>query len=311
MGRNLALDRAKLAMALMVVAVHGRFLNEISPELSWQLVNGLFRIAVPGFLLINGHFFHDALAAGRAGRWMGRVLRLYLCWFGLYLALWQVLPDSAPAQLLPALLLGPEHLWYLPGSLCGAALLWALRARPRWMAGLAILAWALGVALEYAGDFGLLQGVLAADAAHRNGLLLGFPMMALGYLLRRAKPAVPGAVALAAGLAGLLVMQLEAALMPLHDGYAASVDNFIGAPLAVAGLFLALARLPGTGPRGAQLSRLATGVYLSHLGIMEALRLTALHSTPLTLLTALLALTAAAGLVALDRRLGPARGWLL
>ena len=57
MERNVSLDILKLSMAFMVVAAHARFLSEISPLGEYLTVNGLFRIILPVFLIINGFFF--------------------------------------------------------------------------------------------------------------------------------------------------------------------------------------------------------------------------------------------------------------
>lgn len=58
--RNGALDVLKIAMAFIVVGMHAGFLTDISPIAAYLTANGLFRIAVPVFLLINGYFFIGA-----------------------------------------------------------------------------------------------------------------------------------------------------------------------------------------------------------------------------------------------------------
>ena len=53
MQRNSTLDILKFIMAIMVVGLHARFLFETS-SLGYHLtVQGIFRLAVPIFLLIN------------------------------------------------------------------------------------------------------------------------------------------------------------------------------------------------------------------------------------------------------------------
>ena len=59
MGRNLSIDVLKIILAIFVVFLHMNFLKETYPLMSFLLVNGIFRIAVPVFLVITGfYFFH-------------------------------------------------------------------------------------------------------------------------------------------------------------------------------------------------------------------------------------------------------------
>lgn len=53
MERNVALDLLKLTMAAMVVGLHAGFLNDFSSLGYYITVNGIFRIAVPVFFVIN------------------------------------------------------------------------------------------------------------------------------------------------------------------------------------------------------------------------------------------------------------------
>jgi len=57
MGRNLTIDVLKIVLAFFVVFLQIHFLKNSYPEVSYLLVNGLFRIAVPVFLLITGFYF--------------------------------------------------------------------------------------------------------------------------------------------------------------------------------------------------------------------------------------------------------------
>ena len=59
--RNVSLDLLKVAMAFAVVALHAGFLEEHSDFGNYITTQGLFRIAVPVFLLVNGFFFSAVL----------------------------------------------------------------------------------------------------------------------------------------------------------------------------------------------------------------------------------------------------------
>lgn len=72
--RNVSLDLLKLLMAIMVVALHANFLQEYSLLGSYLLVNGLFRVAVPIFLIINGFYFFNVLIQGAQ---QGEIVNIY------------------------------------------------------------------------------------------------------------------------------------------------------------------------------------------------------------------------------------------
>ena len=55
--RNLSLDILKIIMAFFVVFLHMHLFKEVYPSLSYVLVNGLFRLGVPTFLIISGYYF--------------------------------------------------------------------------------------------------------------------------------------------------------------------------------------------------------------------------------------------------------------
>ena len=57
--RNLSLDYLKVFLAVCVVFLHGGWLYDINELVGYLHVNGLFRIAVPLFFIINGYYFYN------------------------------------------------------------------------------------------------------------------------------------------------------------------------------------------------------------------------------------------------------------
>ena len=57
MQRNISIDLLKLALAVCVVFLHTHIFYDYSSLLEHSLVQGLFRIAVPVFLVITGYYF--------------------------------------------------------------------------------------------------------------------------------------------------------------------------------------------------------------------------------------------------------------
>ncbi|WP_373312790.1 hypothetical protein [Deefgea tanakiae] len=72
----------------MVVGIHTVFLKDISLEASYLTQDGLFRIAVPIFLIINGFYFYSAISNNNSALWIKRLFHIYLFWMILYAYFW-------------------------------------------------------------------------------------------------------------------------------------------------------------------------------------------------------------------------------
>ena len=180
--RSSAIDPLRLMLAVAVLALHTG-LPDAAPALVRQgLVNGLYRLAVPVFALISGFFFLGAVRHGRAGAYLSRIVMLYALWMMLYL------PRYAPAiedarHAVQQVLVGYFHLWFLPGMILAAALIWALSrlgAGGRVIALVAGLAAAAGLGMQFLVLSGRIQ--IPLDY-YRNGAFVIFPFFAVGYLL--------------------------------------------------------------------------------------------------------------------------------
>ncbi len=89
MGRNLTIDVLKIVLAFFVVFLHMNFLKETLPTLSYVFVNGLFRIAVPIFLVITGFYFFHIDDFKKLKKWLFRTFILYAIWMLLYISYWK------------------------------------------------------------------------------------------------------------------------------------------------------------------------------------------------------------------------------
>lgn len=109
MERNISLDLAKLVCAVMVVFLHANFLAEFSPLANYLTVHGVFRIAVPFFLIVSGYYFYSALVSGKEIAWLTRLALLYLIWMIVYANYWFYVPEmsvKAIAKIFLELLVG-------------------------------------------------------------------------------------------------------------------------------------------------------------------------------------------------------------
>jgi surface polysaccharide O-acyltransferase-like enzyme len=272
MDRRLSVDILKILLAVMVVGIHANPFKGLFPDAVTLTGQGLFRLGVPTFFVINGYFFQPVVMSGGAGRYVRHVLFLYLAWTALYAwAWWGILGNPDPMVPLRVLLTGWWHLWYLQALAIAALILWAIR---RWptpvLAAIMVLGWAAGVAIVYALAFDALADVgrISGDptSLHRNALCLGLPFMLAGFLIRRhnltARIPLPVAAGLAAAsVAGVLAESLWLAhAAPKGVGH----DNLIALGLAAPALFLLAMQFPQQA-RSRNLGTYANGIYFLHV----------------------------------------------
>ncbi|NBF10428.1 acyltransferase family protein [Pseudomonas sp. Fl4BN1] len=190
------LDAMKVLLAVMVVALHCKLLGGNYTWAGYLLCNGLFRVAVPTFFIINGYYLYQTLSGGHSfAQWFKRVLLIYLFWMLVYSP--QYVDPATIASIggvlgvLKSLLIGYFHLWYLMGMLGGGVMLLVLRHwRSSVLIGLALVAFLIGLGLQYARVYfelpnGFLQHFNQNDYTARNFLFMGFPFMAIGFLCAR------------------------------------------------------------------------------------------------------------------------------
>lgn len=199
MPRNAAVDLLKVFLSFMVVGIHAEFLQEYAPQTSYLLVNGLFKIAVPIFFIINGYYLYRVLCKDRSGvaaifKWTKRILILYLTWSLLYLYFYwphDLTPIRTLLRLGWTLFTGYFHLWYLVGMIGAGLLMYAIRnIDDRYKIGLMVLLYGIGVFMQYAGVYHLfddprIDTIFNTYVFYRNFLFYAFPMFIIGYLLAK------------------------------------------------------------------------------------------------------------------------------
>lgn len=190
-NRLAGLDIARLAMAVIVVFAHGRFLFDVSPQTYYFLfLGGYFRVVIPLFILITGYYFARSLGDGPFGHWLKRPLMLYVIWSVVYLAFWGYVENAAWQKIVFYAFFGIAHLWYLATVIGGAVVLYLVR---NWktapLLGLAFGLYTAGVLLQLGLNITLDTGALAHRGAYdvipRNFLTIGAPFLILGHLLAR------------------------------------------------------------------------------------------------------------------------------
>lgn len=308
-GRARAVDLVKLAMALLVVGIHANPFADLGRTANLLTGEGIYRLAVPVFLVFNGYFLHAAITTGRGWQVVRHVLALYLIWMALYLPVyWKLLIGLEPWRQGLLFALGYWHLWYLVGLAIAAAILVALRhASDRALFALAVVTWTIGVAIPYLRALDLISfPAIFADplSPNRNALFLCLPYAAIGLLIARRDwvAKIPNRAAGWAALAGMAAVVTESLLMarlPLGVSH----DTLGSLGLAAPALALWALTTPGAA-RGRLTADLANGLYFLHVGFVALLFRHTDLSNPVVWL---LAVTGSVALTLLLRRTGLAR----
>lgn len=313
MERNQTIDLLKLTLAFMVVGLHSSFLADISTLLGYLTSQGIFRIAVPMFLLINGFYFYKVLDRHQHLFWFKRVFVLYCSWMLFYAYSWFRVPEFSFAtfcDLATKMVLGHHHLWYLSGML-GAALFLIIGRRmsdPLLMCSV-MLTFSVGCFIQYAGNYQYFQGMhwntlSNLDWVHRNMLLFSYPFFCLGYLINKhelhRKISLPTAgIGATAGLVLLIVEAWNNAIQPTAD---ARFDNLLSLAIVCPLLFITLLHLP-KGGTGKQIALYSSAIYFIHPFIISVLLFfTSLHATMLTIATIAASFIAAYCIILLNQR---------
>lgn len=192
MQRNVALDFFKILLAAMVVAIHSEVLNN-----NHFLVDGLFRIAVPIFFIINGYFFFYKINSIKdLSSWSKRVVLIYFFWMTFYLPFYVTKINGAGwdyfQNLFITLFFGYGHLWYIPAMLLGGGVVYFFRPLNIYFSlAMLILLFVMGYAIEWVRIFNSNSKVYESLNfinqywVYRNGLFVGAPFIGVGYLIAK------------------------------------------------------------------------------------------------------------------------------
>lgn len=313
MDRRLSVDLLKILLAVMVVGIHANPVKPFGHDAVLLTGQGLYRLSVPTFFVINGYFLYPVTLAGGTGRYVRRLLWLWAIWTALYLPGWWGLTHSADRGMaLQSILIGWWHLWYLP-ALAIAALMaalvrtWSVRAQAAAM----VATFGGSLALIYAAAMGysVRPAWFLADSAAmwRNGVLMGFPFVMAGWLIRRTGWGTGWQTATVATLAGLGVLGVlvETVAMDRLLPRGVSHDVMFSLALACPALLLLALRFARQS-RSHNLGTYANGIYFLHVAfVILCIRTTDLPRPPIYAIAVLGSVAVTWGLIrsGLARRL--------
>lgn len=125
--RGAALDRFRLAAAVLVVCIHTGPLSSVGDGWDFWLCRVLGRIAVPFFLMVSGYFLSRS-DWKNTGRFLKKTALTYLAGIALYLPVNLYNGGYGPLEWVKKLLIDGTlyHLWYFPAVLLGVVIAWGL-----------------------------------------------------------------------------------------------------------------------------------------------------------------------------------------
>lgn len=298
----------------MVVGLHAGFLGDISVLGQYLTANGIFRIAVPIFLIINGFYFYPLWSKGNSLYWFKRVLQLYLFWMLFYSYFWFRPSDISFIEFIKIaheLIIGYFHLWYLPAMIGAAALVILLKKLSlKSIITTILIMFVIGVTIQYVGNYHMVDNKIVDKFfnmhwIHRNLLFFAFPFFFIGFLINKfniqEKISLNQAITLS--MIGILLLLNESYfnyINPLRDG---GFDNFISLLLVCPAIFLVFMNLDLPG-KSKQLSFYATGIYFIHPIFLKIYRrfFDFLGGTALTLIVILSSIIASYFLIKVNNR---------
>jgi len=310
LNRNVTLDVLKIILAFMVVGLHAGFLSSVTSTGSYLAVNGIFRIAVPIFLLIGGFYFHVATSRGNTRNWLKRVLYLYIFWMVFYSFFW-FNHDTTFIHFIKTLIIGYHHLWYLPGMLGAAILVLILNElRLRVMVVLISITFIIGVAIQYSGNYHLFEKSevdiwFNYHWVHRNFLFFAFPFFGIGYLINKYKlhEKVSLKYSIIFSCIGLFLLLSESYINYIEPSRDGGFDNFASLLVISPAIFILFSNFKYQG-KSKELSLYSAGVYFIHSFFLTVYRQYAdFNGITMTLIVILSSILATFFLIKANRRL--------
>ena len=171
----------------MVVGLHGSFLREISTTGYFLTVNGIFKVAVPLFFIINGYYFASIQDTSQLKKWSKRIFFLYAFWMLFYS---YAMVGLSTRYVVLCIVLGYFHLWYLSAMIGAGILTFLLKDRAKLGLVLACILFVLGVVIQYLGNHHvftnhILDSLANHGFSYRNFLIIGFPCLFTGFQIKK------------------------------------------------------------------------------------------------------------------------------
>lgn len=184
MERNITIDYLRLFLSILVITIHVQPLFHADTEIGWLISNGLARIAVPCFFIINGYFLGDKILSWKStSKYITKLLIIYAVWVLIYFY------NSTGWDLKMSVIIfsfGYSHLWYIVALIVGTLLLFVANKIIRnqnVLFVICILLFLTGATLQSIMDINSVIDLFKT----RNALFVGLPFIFLGNYIKTKK----------------------------------------------------------------------------------------------------------------------------
>lgn len=301
MKRNLSLDVLKLFLSFLIVGLHGQILSDCSYSLHYFFTQGLSRIAVPLFLIISGFYFYEIKSTEKFISWTRRLFILYLLWMIIYSPFW----FSPTFKILRPITFGYFHLWYLISSVIAFGVVWAIRdVSLRIKLGMLILCATSGLVLQYYFNYFALEPAYESGYfikyyvyTYRNSFFFSMPFILIGALIDQYE-------LYRLNLRGLLAAGIVLFVVEVSFNYrfcAKEFDLLVSLYLVCPLVFIFIKNTTFNSDSKA-LVLLSSGIYLTHVLILNLLSAYLKSQTVLVLITFLISALLSSVLMQLQKR---------
>lgn len=301
--RNLSIDYLKVVLAFFIVCLHGGFFYNINEQLGYLLVNGLFRIAVPIFFIINGFFFYKITSLGYLKIWLKRIFILYIIWTAIYLPI--MIYALTPLQVTVRIFTGYFMLWYLVAMMLAGIMLYLLKKySDSFLLFLSLLLLIIGYTIQTVGNMHIVNGPLDNflnwGTLYCNFLFFGFPFLTTGYLIRKRNIIINKRKGIFLGLFFFIILLIESYLN--YKNSKETVDILLSLFFLCPVIFLLIKQTYIQGS-AKNIANFSTGIFLIHAYVLFFLRFTLdLNNTALCLVTLFLSCMASLVLIQVNNR---------
>jgi len=186
--RNISLDLLKILLSTFVMLLHLKFLTSFNVDLSYLLVNGIFRIAVPTFLIINGYYLYNIINTNEFFKNQKKLVVLYITWMCVYSYFW--IPNNSSIDIFLNILFGYHLLWYIPSLILASFILRQCRhLRPKNLLFISLFLYLIGLIIQYIINKGYADTAITNEqlkiTLYRNFLFDCFPFLCIGFLINK------------------------------------------------------------------------------------------------------------------------------
>lgn len=262
MERNITLDYFKILLSILVITIHVQPLFYYDTTIGWLISNGIARIAVPCFFIINGYFLGNKISNQKQTlNYIFKLLTLYIVWVFIYL------PDSinkSPQMLLISIIGGYIHLWYIMALIIGTIILFVINKQIKNKHILLVVCILLFVTGSY------LQTRLGVNSIidlykTRNGIFAGLPFIFVGNYIWHMKEKINkinSKLIFILLMCSFIIFISETLICFYHD---AGKDLYFSLILLCPLLFISIMKKSVYKINDGYIGLIASGIYFTHI----------------------------------------------